>query len=164
MEKDAPHPWSSKRWFTEIIFREVLKKFPVADEDSVFSMAAEVGIKKWKKMNEAEKLRFLQCEEIDKEKVGKEAKVKKRTTKKKRDPNMPKHAMTAFFCFMNTNRDRVKAANPDFTTPDIAKVRVHIQYSGVYILKFVKYFKILWEMGCVHEMASCMGEEITILN
>ena len=96
--------------------------------------------------------------------MGKEAKVKKRTTKKKRDPNMPKHAMTAFFCFMNTNRDRVKAANPDFTTPDIAKVRVHIQYSGVYILKFVKYFKILWEMGCVHEMASCMGEEITILN
>ena len=53
-------------------------------------------------MNEAEKLRFLQCEEIDKEKVGKEAKVKKRTTKKKRDPNMPKHAMTAFFCFMKS--------------------------------------------------------------
>ena len=41
--------------------------------------------------------------------------------KRKRDPNMPKQAQTAFFLFMGHVRADIKESNPDFSNPQIAK-------------------------------------------
>lgn len=38
--------------------------------------------------------------------------AKQRKPRKKKDPNAPKKALSGFMFFSNTNRDRVKAANP----------------------------------------------------
>lgn len=47
------------------------------------------------------------------------AKKKKAPAKKKKDANAPKRGMTAYFFFMNKNRDRIKAENPDAVFSDI---------------------------------------------
>jgi len=41
--------------------------------------------------------------------------------KRRRDPNLPKQGLSAFFIFMSDNREKLKAANPDFGNPEIAK-------------------------------------------
>ena len=41
--------------------------------------------------------------------------------KKKKDPNAPKGRQGAFFIFLGERRERIKAANPDFTNPEIAQ-------------------------------------------
>lgn len=42
--------------------------------------------------------------------------------RKKKDPNAPKRGQTAYFLYMNENRDKVKAANPGIAFGDVAKV------------------------------------------
>ena len=66
---DEAHPWSPKRWFIEIIHREVSKKFPNCDNKVFFPLSVEVGSRKWEKMTGGEKLRFIQCSEIDDQKL-----------------------------------------------------------------------------------------------
>jgi hypothetical protein len=50
---------------------------------------------------------------------GKGARGGKR--KRTKDPNAPKRALSAFFCFCNEERPKVKAAHPSYTVGDIAK-------------------------------------------
>ena len=38
------------------------------------------------------------------------------------DPNAPKRPMTAYFFFMNTNRERIKEENPDAANTEISKI------------------------------------------
>ena len=46
MEKDSPHPWFSKRWFLVIIYQELVKDWPEADEEVLWAMGSKVGKKK----------------------------------------------------------------------------------------------------------------------
>lgn len=57
------------------------------------------------------------------EKIGSngEDKARKRNLKKKKDPNAPKRALTAYFLFMADERTKVKDANPGFGVADISK-------------------------------------------
>ncbi|CAI4233002.1 unnamed protein product [Auanema sp. JU1783] len=47
------------------------------------------------------------------------SKVVKKTTKKSKDPNAPKRAMSAFFFWLSENRDRIK--KPGMGVSDVAK-------------------------------------------
>lgn len=47
--------------------------------------------------------------------------TRKRKKRKKKDPNAPKRAMSAFFWFSQDERAKVRAANPDFGVGDTAK-------------------------------------------
>ena len=38
-----------------------------------------------------------------------------------KDPNQPKQPSSAFFLYMNEARENIKAANPDFTNPELSK-------------------------------------------
>lgn len=46
----------------------------------------------------------------------------KRSKSKNKDPNAPKKPMTAYFLWMNQNRDRIKKENPDATLGEVSKI------------------------------------------
>ncbi|GMM57459.1 high-mobility group nucleosome-binding protein [Maudiozyma humilis] len=48
--------------------------------------------------------------------------TKKRTTRKKKDPNAPKRALSAYMFFANENRDIVRSENPDVTFGQIGRL------------------------------------------
>ena len=48
-----------------------------------------------------------------------EAACAKGSAKKKKDPNAPKGAMSAYMCFCKTERDNAKAENPDAKNTEI---------------------------------------------
>lgn len=48
--------------------------------------------------------------------------------KKKKDANAPKRGMTAYFMFMNKNRNRIKEENPDAAFSDIVRVHSRIHH------------------------------------
>lgn len=59
------------------------------------------------------------------EKPAKKAKVAEapaKKEKKKKDPNAPKKGMSAYFFFMNENREKIKTENPGIAFTEIAKV------------------------------------------
>ncbi|KAG0668140.1 Non-histone chromosomal protein 6 [Maudiozyma exigua] len=48
--------------------------------------------------------------------------TKKRTKRKKKDPNAPKRALSAYMFFANENRDIVRSENPDVTFGQIGRL------------------------------------------
>lgn len=46
----------------------------------------------------------------------------KKTGKKEKDPNAPKRGKSAYFFFMDDERPKQKAANPDASVSDLAKL------------------------------------------
>ncbi|AAS51610.1 ADL310Wp [Eremothecium gossypii ATCC 10895] len=50
------------------------------------------------------------------------ATTKKRTQRKKKDPNAPKRAMSAYMFFANENRDIVRAENPGISFGQVGRV------------------------------------------
>lgn len=48
--------------------------------------------------------------------------TKKRTTRRKKDPNAPKRALSAYMFFANENRDIVRAENPDVTFGQVGRI------------------------------------------
>lgn len=47
---------------------------------------------------------------------------KKRTTRRKKDPNAPKRALSSYMFFANENRDIVRSENPDVTFGQIGRL------------------------------------------
>merc|ERR1719418_82707 len=84
---------------------------------------------RWKTMTIKEKTKFNQMEELDKKRfqteIGIYAQsgngVRKKRTRKAKDPRAPKRSMSAFFWFAQDERPKVRAANPSFAVGDIAK-------------------------------------------
>jgi len=95
----------------------------------------------WSDATEDEKKPFVKMAEDDKKRYEKEkanytpaepsgdesgddsddAKGKrKRKTKAKKDPNAPKRAKTAFFCFADSVRDKLRKANPELKMTEIS--------------------------------------------
>ncbi|CCK72326.1 high-mobility group nucleosome-binding protein KNAG_0J02470 [Huiozyma naganishii CBS 8797] len=48
--------------------------------------------------------------------------IKKRQTRRKKDPNAPKRALSAYMFFANENRDIVRSENPDVTFGQIGRL------------------------------------------
>ncbi|EIW12019.1 Nhp6bp [Saccharomyces cerevisiae CEN.PK113-7D] len=47
---------------------------------------------------------------------------KKRTTRRKKDPNAPKRGLSAYMFFANENRDIVRSENPDVTFGQVGRI------------------------------------------
>jgi hypothetical protein len=74
--------------------------------------------KKKKKKKRAEKT--VKEEKTEKEeKTKKEEKKTKKKKEKEKDLNAPKRNQTPFFLYLAEKREQVKAANPDFTNPEV---------------------------------------------
>jgi hypothetical protein len=133
MPKDANKPrgkTTAYAFFVQQCREELKKKSP--NETVVFSEFSRKCAEKWKAMKTNDKKRFEDMASKDKVRYDKEmanytpseatgrgkGKKGKRAPK---DPNAPKRALSAFFCFCNEERSKVKAKNPNMTVGDIAK-------------------------------------------
>jgi len=112
--------------FVQTCRDEHKKKNP--SEPIVLSEFCKKWGEKWKAMNAKEKKRFEDMAAKDKIRFDKEMSTYtpaegsgKRKRKEKKDPNAPKRALSAFFCFCNEERPKVKAKNPSWTIGDVAK-------------------------------------------
>ena len=79
-------------------------------------------------MSDKEKKRFVEM--ADRDKVRYEAEMqhyvppagtKAKGSRRKKDPNAPKRALSAFFWFCNDERPGIREANPGLTVGDVAK-------------------------------------------
>lgn len=48
--------------------------------------------------------------------------TRKRSTRRKKDPNAPKRALSAYMFFANETRDIVRSENPDVTFGQVGKI------------------------------------------
>ncbi|XP_078683532.1 high mobility group protein DSP1-like [Branchiostoma floridae x Branchiostoma belcheri] len=131
MPKDKNKPkgkMSAYACFVQECRREHEKKYP--NKQVVFTEFSQKCASRWKTMNDDEKKRFQDLAEEDKRRY--EADMAKyvppkgaeggRRKRKKKDPNAPKRAMSAFFMYCADARPKVRAAHPDFQVGEIAKI------------------------------------------
>jgi len=131
MVKDASKPrgkTTAYAFFVQTCREELKKKNP--NESVVFAEFAKKCGEKWKAMSAKDKKRFDDMAEKDKARFEKEMSTYtpaegsgKRGKKGKatKDPNAPKRSLSAFFCFCNEERAKVKAKYPSYTVGDVAK-------------------------------------------
>lgn len=118
---------SAYAYFVQTCREEHKKKHPT--ENVVFSEFSKKCAERWKTMNEPEKKRFHQMSEKDKKRwenemstyVPKEGGRGGKGSRKKKDPNAPKRALSAFFHFCNDERPKVKAHLGEATVGEVAK-------------------------------------------
>jgi hypothetical protein len=111
-------------YFVQTCREELKKKNP--SESVVFAEFSKKCGEKWKAMSAKDKKRFEDMACKDKARFEKEMSTYKPTDggkkgKKTKDPNAPKRALSAFFCFCNEERAKVKAKYPSYTVGDVAK-------------------------------------------
>lgn len=112
-------------YFVQTCREELKKKNP--SESVVFAEFSKKCGEKWKAMSAKDKKRFDDMASKDKARFDKEMSTYKPTDgsgkkgKKTKDPNAPKRALSAFFCFCNEERAKVKAKYPSYTVGDVAK-------------------------------------------
>lgn len=115
-------------FFVQTCREELKKKNP--NEQVVFAEFARKCGEKWKAMTAKDKQRFEDMAEKDKVRYDREmanyvppadkgGKGKKKGAKK--DPNAPKRSLSAFFCFCNEERAKVKSKYPSMSVGDVAK-------------------------------------------
>lgn len=79
----------------------------------------------WRGMNEDQKKKYVKYADADRERYRSEMAQYKppagRGSKKKKDPNMPKRAVSGFFFFCGEKRPKLKEQNPQATVGEIAK-------------------------------------------
>jgi len=105
------------------------------DENVQFTEFSRQCSERWKTMSEKEKGKFHEMAEEDKDRHEKEMANwtpppgetkgrrarRPRGSKKEKDPNKPKRALSAFFYYANEERPKVRASNPDFSVGEVAK-------------------------------------------
>jgi len=114
-------------FFVKICREEHKKRFP--DEVVEFNEFTKKCAERWKTMTDKEKGKFHQMAELDRKRFSTEITtfntnndgVKKKRTRRAKDPRAPKRSMSAFFWFAADERPKVRAANPSFAVGDIAK-------------------------------------------
>jgi len=127
MAKDANKPkgrMSSYSIFVKTCREEHKKKHP--NDNVVFADFSKKCSERWKVMSDKEKQRFHNLAEKDKARFNKEMStyVPPKGTKKgkkKKDPNAPKRALSAFFWFCADERPKAREVRPDASVGDIAK-------------------------------------------
>ena len=136
---NEPRPWSGKRWFIEILYREALIDWPNSDKDYLFTGSRIKCEEAWEVMTNKQKERFNRYAEIDRIQSRSVEAAKKADNqhdieteqqqknpkqqlapKKKPDPNKPKK-LTAYMLFTKAKRQMLAEANPDFTSVELFK-------------------------------------------
>jgi hypothetical protein len=130
--KDASKPkgkMSAYACFTQQFREECKKKNPNATVP-LAEFSKQVS-EKWKTISDKEKKRYEDMAAKDKERYDDqmvdyvppagEGGKRKRGSKAHKDPNAPKRGLSAFFCFSNEERAKVKAKNPGYSVGDVAK-------------------------------------------
>eukprot|EP00088_Acartia_fossae_P038418 TRINITY_DN3981_c0_g1_i1.p1 TRINITY_DN3981_c0_g1~~TRINITY_DN3981_c0_g1_i1.p1 ORF type:complete len:167 (-),score=59.83 TRINITY_DN3981_c0_g1_i1:500-1000(-) len=99
---------------------EFKKRYP--EEQPPIELAVKC-VERWKIMSDREKKWFNHLAMLQSPSPTKSETTPKRQRKTKRpkDPNAPKRALSGFFWFSNEHRGKIKDANPDFGVGDIAK-------------------------------------------
>jgi len=118
---------SSYAYFVQTCREEHRKKHP--DEAIAFAAFSKKCSDRWKVMSEKEKKRFMDMADKDKQRFDTEMRsyvpppggAKTKGGRRKKDPNAPKRALSAFFCFCNDERPAIRAANPSYGVGDVAK-------------------------------------------
>ncbi|KAG0715920.1 High mobility group protein DSP1 [Chionoecetes opilio] len=123
---------SAYAFFVQTCRSEHKKLHP--DENVQLSEFSRQCSERWKTMSEAEKRKFFDLADQDKERYVAQMKDfvpppgatgrrgrRARGNKPPKDPNKPKRALTAFFFYANDERSNVRAVNPDFTVGEVAK-------------------------------------------
>merc|ERR1719273_1764591 len=92
---------------------------------------------RWKNLSMEERQPYIELNKKDKIRYAEELKnapddpgnnkVKK---KPKKDPNMPKRPKTAYFCFLDEWRDRIKQEHPDVSLTDRSKL-LGVKWKGL---------------------------------
>lgn len=104
-----------------------------ANPDAKFGDIAKLIGKAFKELTDEERKEYDDVAQADKERYKKEMEdyslpsdlsddAGKKRGKKKKDPNAPKGAMTAYFLFANEQRDKIKESNPDASFSEIGKL------------------------------------------
>lgn len=102
------------------------------DENVQFGEFAAQCSQRWKTMSEKEKEKFQEMASDDRERFQEQMKDlgpnaitprrrRRRGSKKERDPNKPKRALSAFFYYAKDERPNVRSINPDFSVGEVAK-------------------------------------------
>jgi len=102
------------------------------DENVQFGEFASQCSQRWKTMSDKEKEKFQEMSVEDKERYQEQMKDlgpggvtprrrRRRGSKKERDPNKPKRALSAFFYYAKDERPNVRSINPDFSVGEVAK-------------------------------------------
>jgi len=115
---------SAYAYFVQTCREEHRRKHP--NENVVFSEFSRKCAERWKTMNDHEKKRFHSMAEKDKERYESEMShyvppPGGKKGKKKKDPNAPKRALSAFFHFCNDERPKVRAEMGDASVGEVAK-------------------------------------------
>ncbi|CAF0977110.1 unnamed protein product [Brachionus calyciflorus] len=118
---------SAYTYFVQMCREEHRKKHP--NENVNFTEFSKKCAERWKQMTEPEKKRFAEMADKDKQRYDKEmanytplVDAGGRKKKKKKDPNAPKRALSAFFLFCADERPNVKAEFPQHSVGEAAKV------------------------------------------
>jgi len=144
MSVNDAHPWSAVRHLAQVLFDQMKEDFPDSDTDYVMEQSLKNCKEAWTKMSREQKIKYEKLAANDKaqfgdksdgsksgkrksEPQGKEKKnleeekvntgsaKKQKTPKGPKDPNKPKKPMGAFFIFLNENREKIRAENPDIS-------------------------------------------------
>jgi hypothetical protein len=127
-EKGKPKgTMSAYACFVQVIREEHRKKHP--DEQIVFAEFSKKCAEKWKTMSAKEKKRFEDLAATDKQRHDREMATYTATSgeggksgkKRAKDPNAPKHPISAFFFFCEDERGKARAAHPEWRVGDVAK-------------------------------------------
>jgi len=118
---------SSYAYFVQTCREEHRKKHP--EEAIAFAAFSKKCSDRWKVMSDKEKKRFVEMADKDKMRFDAEMKHyvpppgggKTKGGRRKKDPNAPKRALSAFFWFCNDERPAIRAANPSYAVGDVAK-------------------------------------------
>lgn len=97
--------------------------------DAGIGDVAKIAGKMWKELSDDDKAVYENAYKKEREAYNKlmedyepPAGMKRSKPKAAKDPNAPKKPLTAYFMWMNANRDRIKKENPDAGLGEIAKI------------------------------------------
>ena len=100
---------------------EIIKENP----GIAFIDIPKVGSEKWKNLKPVTKAKYEKAFEADKERYAMEMASyvpdpnESKKKRKVKDPNAPKRAITSYIYFVNANRDKVKAAHPEYNPKQV---------------------------------------------
>jgi len=128
-----PRPAASAYGIFASMCRDEQRKYQVSDQLNLTELNHKIG-EKWKSMNVAEKQRFVDLSFKDKQRYELEAeawvaaqqnqpakKKKIKRPKQKKDPNLPKRALSAYILFCGEHRAQVKEEMPTLSMLETSK-------------------------------------------
>jgi len=116
-------PTSAYGFFVKMCYEEHKKKYP-SESIQVIEISKKCS-EKWKTMSDVEKRRFYELAQKDTERYQAEmvanGDLSGKRKRKKKDPDAPKRALSAFFCFSQTKRSQIQQAHPEWRIGQVAQ-------------------------------------------